>query len=80
MSRSKIERIRLTLDLTKNDMVRAKKLEEIYETTSQADAVRTAIRHDLAMVEFIKAGGRIQHVKKDGTVETLVFTEWMPLM
>ena len=61
-------------------MDRARKLEEIYETTSQAEAVRTAIRHDLILIEFIKAGGKIQILKKNGTVETLVFTEWIPFM
>jgi hypothetical protein len=61
-------------------MEKARKLEEIYDVTSQAEAVRTAIRHDFTLVEFVKAGDKIQRLKKDGTVETLAFIEWLQYM
>jgi metal-responsive CopG/Arc/MetJ family transcriptional regulator len=80
MAKQKVDRTRLTLDLTENDIKRTEKLEAIYETTSRSEAVRIAIRHDLVLIQFIKAGNKIQLVKEDGTVETLVFTEWMPFM
>jgi hypothetical protein len=80
MPKEKQDRTRLTLDLSKSDLARAKKLEEIYDVSSQAEAVRTAIRHDLYLAQIIKDGGTIQHTKKDGTVETVVFTEWMSFM
>jgi len=61
-------------------MEKARKLEEIYDVTSQAEAVRVAIRHDLALVEFARAGDKIQRLKKDGTTETLAFIEWLQYM
>jgi hypothetical protein len=80
MAKQKIDRIRLTLDLIPSDMKKARKLKEMYDITSQAEAVRTAIRHDLALVEFVKAGDKIQRLKKDGTIETLAFIEWLQYM
>ncbi len=80
MAKQKIDRIRLTLDLTPSDMERAKKLEEIYDVTSQVEAIRIAIRHDLTLAEFVKAGDKIQCLKKDGTAKTLAFIEWLQYM
>lgn len=68
---------RLTLDLTDNEFQRVKDLEELYDETSQAAAVRVAIRHDLYFAKRVKAGGKIQVLNPDGTVEIIVFPEWM---
>lgn len=74
----KVKKSRVSLDLSVNDMNRVKRLERLYDMESHAEVARSAIRHDVVLAEFVKAGGKIQHLKKDGTVETIVFTEWMP--
>lgn len=52
----------------------------MYGEISQAAAVRAAINHDLYFAQIIEAGDKIQVVKKDGTIETIMFVEWLQLM
>jgi len=78
--RLKKPKTRISLDLSAGDIERVNKLEKIYDADSHAKVIRTAIQHELKLIEFIKAGGKIQHLKENGDVETLAFIEWMPLI
>lgn len=59
-------------------MAQVEKLQKIHDVQSHAEVVRTSIKQNLVLSEYIEQGDKIQRLKKDGTVETIVFTNWMP--